>query len=121
MLRDARVANLPSIRLQVRQPGSARELTFPSQKEFLELWNRGVIEAGDLGLRGERWVRAGDLPWIREMTVQNRHDSRRLLWITLAMMLLGLLGVLYIQSHAPAIARRTGALPPGSVRAVPAR
>ena len=109
------------MKLQVKQARGAGELTVQSQKEFLQLWNRGFITADDLVLRGDRWVRAGELPWIHGMQVQNRRDSRQLFWITLAMMLLGLLGVLYIQSHAPAIARRTGALPPGSVRAVPAR
>jgi len=109
------------MKLHVKQPAGGSELTIGSQKEFLQLWNRGVIAPDDLVLRGDRWVRAADLPWIHGMAVQNKRDSRRLLWITLAMMLLGLLGVLWIQSHAPAIARRSGALPPGSVRAVPAR
>jgi len=32
---------------------------------------------------------------------------------------LGLAGVFYIESHAQQIALKTGALPPGAVRAVP--
>jgi len=109
------------MKLQIKQAGSATELTVGSQKEFLQLWNSGVIAADDLVFRGDRWVPAGELPWIHGMNVARRSDNRRLLWITLAMMLLGLLGVLYIQSHAGAVAQRTGALPPGSVRAVPPR
>ncbi len=109
------------MKLQVKQPGGSAELTVQSQKEFLQLYNRGVIAGDDLVLRGERWVRAADLPWIHGMHVESRRSTRQLLWITLAMMLLGLVGVLWIQSHAGVVARRTGAVPPGAVRAVPAR
>jgi hypothetical protein len=77
------------MKLQVKQAGSSEELTVHSQKEFLQLYQRGVIVNDDLVLRGDRWVLAGQLPWI--------------------------------QSHAGSVARKTGALPPGAVRALPAR
>lgn len=107
------------MKLTVKQAGGAHELTVQSQKEFLKLYLRGVITGDDLVLRGERWVKACELPWIHGMAVENRRDNKRLFWITLAMMLLGLLGVFWIQSHASVVARRTGALPPGAVHAVP--
>lgn len=107
------------MRLQVRQAGGSEELTIGTQKEFLQLWNRGVIAADDLVLRGDRWVRAADLPWIHGMLADRKRDGRRLLWITLALMLAGLLGALWIQAHAGLVARKSGALPPGAVRAVP--
>ena len=107
------------MKLQVKQAGGAHELTVGSQKEFLQLWNRGVIAADDLVLRGDRWIPAADLPWISGMNLEKRADNKRLFWITLAMMLLGLLGVLWIKAHAGAVARRTGVLPPGAVHAVP--
>lgn len=107
------------MKLQVKQAGAATELTVGSQKEFLQLYRRGVITADDLVLRGDRWVPAGQLPWIAGMALSEKHDNKRLFWITLAMMVLGLLGVLWIQSHAGTVAKKTGALPPGAVRAVP--
>jgi len=107
------------MKLQVKQAGSSKELTVGSQKEFLQLWNRGVIAGDDLVLRGDRWVPAAELPWISGMAVERKRDSRRLLWITLALLALGLAGVLWIQSNADAVARKSGALPPGAVRAVP--
>jgi hypothetical protein len=88
------------MKLTVKQEGSAQELTVPSQKEFLVLYRRGVIAPDDLVLRGERWVRAGELPWIAGMQMDARSDNRRLLWITVAMMLLGLAAIVWIQSHA---------------------
>ncbi len=109
------------MKLQVKQAGSATELTVGSQKEFLQLYRRGVIAPDDLVHRGDRWVPAGQLPWIAGMAVETRRDNKRLMWITVAMMLLGLLGVVWIQSHAGTVARKTGALPPGAVKAVPAR
>lgn len=109
------------MKLQVRQASGSGELTVQSQKEFLQLYNRGVIVADDLVLRGERWVRAADLPWIHGMRMETRRSNKQLFWITVAMMVLGLLGVIWIQSHSGTIARKTGALPPGAVRAVPAR
>ena len=109
------------MKLQVKQAGSAQELTVQSQKEFLQLYRRGVISADDLVLRGDRWVPAGQLPWIEGMALEDRRDNKRLFWITVAMMVLGLLGVLWIQTHAGSVARRTGALPPGAVHAIPQR
>src|SRR5216684_9247549 len=97
------------MKLQVKQAGGAHELTVGSQKEFLQLWNRGVIAADDLVLRGDRWIPAADLPWIRGMNLEKRADNKRLFWITLAMMLLGLLGVLWIKAHAGAADRRAAA------------
>jgi hypothetical protein len=107
------------MKLYVRHAGG--ELTVPDQKEFLLLWNRGVIAGDDLVLRGDRWVPASQLPWIHGMVQENKRDGKRLLWITLAMMVLGLFGVLWIQSHSGAVAGKSGALPSGAVRALPAR
>ena len=109
------------MKLQVKQAGSSQELTVGSQKELLQLWNSGVLDRDDLVRRGDEWIRAGDLPWIRGIAVRNRADRKQLFWITLALMLLGLAGVLWVQAHSGAVARRSGALPSGSVRAVPAR
>ena len=61
------------------------------------------------------------------LLVVNDLRSRRLqpqyslLWLTLAVLVVALLGALWIQRHAPQVARRTGALPPGAARAVPPR
>jgi hypothetical protein len=107
------------MKLQVKQAGGAQELTVGSQKEFLQLWNRGVIAGDDLVLRGDRWIPAAELPWIRGMAVERKRDGRRLFWITLALMALGLAGVLFIQRNANVVARKSGALAPGAVRAVP--
>jgi len=107
------------MKLLVRQAGGTRDLAVGSQKEFLQLWNRGVIAKDDLVQRGDRWVPAGELPWIQGMVADRRRDGRRLFWITLALMLVGLAAVLWVQSHAGLVARRSGALPPGAVRAVP--
>ena len=107
------------MKLQVRQASGSTELTVGSQKEFLQLWNSGVIAADDQVQRGEEWVRAGDLSWIRGMTLERRRDNKRLFWITVALMLVGLAGVFWIQSHAGLVAHKSGALPAGSVRAVP--
>jgi uncharacterized protein DUF4339 len=107
------------MKLLVRHAGG--ELTVGSQKEFLLLWQRGVIAADDLVRREgqEQWTAAGELPWIRGMRLDARKDSRRLLWLTVALMLLGLGGALWIQGHAPGVGRRAGAPPPRAVRAVP--
>jgi len=109
------------MKLQVRHGGG--ELTVGSQKEFLLLWQRGIISADDLVRRDgqERWVPASELPWIRGMRLDARHDNRRLLWLTVVLMVLGLAGALWVQAHPGKVARRTGALPPGAVRAVPVR
>ena len=109
------------MKLEVKQPGSAAELTVGSQKEFLQLYRRGIIAKDDLVRRGDRWVPAGELPWISGMARERRRDNKRLFWITLAMMLLGLLAVLWIQAHAPQVARKSFAQPKGAVHAVPAR
>ena len=53
------------------------------------------------------------------MLVDRKRDGRRLFWLTLALMLLGLAGVLWIQAHAGAVAQKSGALPPGAAQAVP--
>lgn len=107
------------MKLQVRQAGGAQALTVGSQKEFLQLWNRGVIAKDDLVQRGDRWVRAEELPWIHGMVADRKRDGRRLFWITLALMLAGLGAVLWIQSHAVLAAHKSGAAPQGAVRAVP--
>jgi hypothetical protein len=107
------------MKLLVRQAGGTRDLTVGSQKELLQLWNSGVIDKDDLVQRGDRWIPAGELPWIRGMVADRRRDGRRLFWITLALMLGGLAAVLWVQSHAGLVAGRSGALPPGAVRAVP--
>jgi len=107
------------MKLQIKQAGGSQELTVGSQKEFLQLWNRGVIAGDDLVLRGDRWIPAAELPWIRGMAIERKRDGRRLFWITLALMALGLAGILFIQRNAGAIARKSGALPPGAVKAVP--
>ncbi len=113
------VSTLPAMKLLVRHAGG--ELTVGSQKEFLLLWRRGVIAADDMVRREgqERWTAAGELPWIRGMRMDARKDSRRLFWLTLALMLVGLAGAVWIQGHAPQVARRVDQRPPGAVRAVP--
>jgi hypothetical protein len=50
------------------------------------------------------------------MREQGRKDNRRLFFITLAMMVLGLVAALWIEAHAPRIAKRAV---PNAVRAVP--
>jgi len=55
------------------------------------------------------------------MRLDARHDNRRLLWLTVVLMVLGLAGALWVQAHPGKVARRSGALPPGAVRAVPVR
>ena len=107
------------MKLDVRHAGG--ELTVGSQKEFLKLYRIGVIAADDLVRReGQtRWIPAGELPGISSMREQGRKDNRRLLFITLAMMVLGLVAALWIQSHAPRIAKRAASPDPGAVRAVP--
>jgi len=107
------------MRLQLKQAGGSQELTIATQKEFLQLWNSGVIAKDDLVLRGDRWVRAADLPWIHGMLVERKRDGRRLFWLTLVLMLAGLAGALWIKGHAGLVAKKTGALPPGAVRAAP--
>ncbi len=105
------------MKLLVRHAGG--ELTVGSQKEFLLLWQRGVIAPDDMVRREgqERWTAAGELPWIRGMRMDARRDSRRLLWLTVVLMFAGLLAALWIQGRAPQLARKSGS--PGAVRAVP--
>ena len=107
------------MKLQVRHAGG--ELTVGSHKEFLLLWQRGIVAADDLVRREgqEGWTKASELPWIRGMKLDARRDSRRLLWLTVALMIAGLLAALWIQGHAPQVARKPFAHPPGGVRAVP--
>jgi hypothetical protein len=80
-----------------------------------------VIAADDMVRREgqERWTAASELPWIHGMRMEARKDSRRLLWLTLVLMLAGLAAAIWIQGHAPQVARRVGQRPPGTVRAVP--
>ena len=106
------------MKLDVRHAGG--ELTVGSQKEFLKLYRTGIIAEDDLVRReGQtRWVPAGQLPWIHSMREQGRKDNRRLFLLTLAMMVVGLLAAIWIQAHAPRIARKVAA-PAGAVRAVP--
>ena len=109
------------MRLYLRSHGGELTITVPSLKEFLTLWRRGVIAADDLVRREgvEAWVPAGELPWIRGTTLDEKRDGRRLIWITIGLMILGLLGVFYLQTHASAVAAH--ALPKSSVKAVPNR
>src|SRR3954471_20932327 len=100
------------MKLQVRQASGERELTVGSQKEFLKLWNSGVVAGDDLVQRGEDWVRAADLPRNRGRASARKSDNKRLFWITLVLLFAGLAGALWIQGHAGLVARRTGALPP---------
>jgi hypothetical protein len=106
------------MKLDVRHAGG--ELTVGSQKEFLKLYRSGIVAADDLVRReGQtRWVPAGQLPWISSMREQGEKDNRRLFYITLLMMIVGLVAVIWIQSHAPRIARKVAA-PSGAVHAVP--
>jgi len=99
------------MKLVVRHAGG--ELTVPSQKEFLVLFRCGVIAPDDLVQREgiDRWVPAAELPWIRGTSQQDKSDSRRLFWITLGLMVLGLLAVLWIQARAGAAGRAPGARP----------
>jgi hypothetical protein len=106
------------MKLQVKQAGSRQQLTIGTQKEFLRLWNTGVIAGEDLVRHGERWVRAADLPWIHAMVVDRKRDGRRLFWLTLALMLLGLAAVLWIQAHAGAVVQKAGVVSQGA-HAVP--
>jgi len=105
------------MKLDVRHAGG--ELTVSSQKEFLKLYQSGIIAADDLVRReGQtRWIPAGQLPGISSMREQGRKDNRQLFFITLAMMVFGLVAALWIQSHAPRIVKRAV---PNAVHAVPA-
>jgi hypothetical protein len=106
------------MKLDVRHAGG--ELTVGSQKELLQLLRSGIVDSEDLVRREgqERWVPAGELPWIRGSRLDAHKDNRRLLWITVALMVLGLCGALYIQSRAGKDAPRSR-IHGGAVRAVP--
>jgi hypothetical protein len=94
------------MKLYVRHAGG--ELAVPDMKEFLLLWNRGVIAADDLVRREgiDRWVKAAELPWIRGLREGDKRDDRRLFWLTLGLMVLGLCAVFWLQAHPAAIAKR---------------
>ena len=81
------------------------ELVVQSQKEFTVLYQRGFIAPDDQVRRegaapDAPWQRADELPWIRGTAMDEKQDSRRLLGVTIVMMILGLLGVFYIQARA---------------------
>lgn len=99
------------MKLYVRHAGG--ELEVPDQKEFLRLWTRGIVAGDDLVRRegAERWVPAADLPWIRGLREENKADGRRLFRLTLALMVAGLCGVLWLQSRA-----RPPRPPPAQIR-----
>jgi hypothetical protein len=106
------------MKLDVRHAGG--ELTVGSQKELLQLMRAGIVAPDDLVRReghGE-WVAASDLPWLRASGIEAKKDSRRLVWITVALMVLGLCAALFVQSLAGRRAPRS-TFPGGGVRAVP--
>jgi len=91
-----------------------RELTVPSQKEFLLLYQRGFVGPEDLvrreGAPAEvKWVRADELPWIHGTALDVKKDGRRLFGLTLVLMILGLLGVIYIQARAAQLHKKSPA------------
>jgi hypothetical protein len=98
------------MKLFVRHNGG--ELAVPDLKSFLLLWKRGVIAADDLVRREgiDDWVKAAELPWIRGTREDDKRDGRRLFWLTLGLMVLGLCAALWVQAHPAAIAKRA---PPG--------
>ena len=89
------------------------ELTIPNQSEFLLLFQRGVIAPDDLVQRDGKgsWVRAADLPWIRGTSQQDAKDDRRLFWIIILMMVLGLLVIVWFQVRTDASKRARAARP----------
>jgi hypothetical protein len=99
------------MKLYVRHAGG--ELAVPDLKDFLLLWNRGVIAADDLVRREgiDRWVKAADLPWIRGMREGAKRDDRRLFWLTLGLLVLALCAVLWVRPRPAPVAKRA---PPGS-------
>src|SRR5260370_4576460 len=104
------------MKLYVRHAGG--ELTVPDQKEFLLLWNRGIIAGDDLVRQegAERWVPADELPCIRGLREGNRTDGRRLFWLTVAAMVAALCGVLWLQSRASGKAKPAPQRPPDAHR-----
>ena len=91
----------------------AGELVVPSQKEFFVLYQRGVIGPDDLVQRDGTgaFVRASDLPWIRGTSQQDAKDDRRLFWITIGMMVLGLAVIVVFQLRTDAAKRARAARP----------
>jgi hypothetical protein len=47
-------------------------------------------------------VKAADLPWLQGTAQQDKKDSRRLLWITVGMMVLGLFAIAWLQARTAA-------------------
>jgi len=87
------------------------ELVVGSQKEFLVLYQRGFVAPEDLVRRegagpDVKWVPAGELSWIKGSDLDAKKDSKRLFGITLVMMILGLIGVVYIQARASKLSHK---------------
>ena len=63
------------MKLDVRHAGG--ELTVGSQKEFLKLYQSGIIAADDLVRREgqSRWIPAGQLPGISSMRAQGQPQA----------------------------------------------
>ena len=100
------------MKLLVRQAGGAQALTVGSQKEFLQLWNNGVIAPDDLVQRGEQWVRADQLPWIRGMTAERVHElARGRVWTGADALAHGLVDELGGLDLATSLARARAGLP----------
>jgi hypothetical protein len=78
------------------------ELVVPSQKQFLLLFQRGFIAPEDQVQRDGRgpWVAAADLPWIRGTALDEKQDNRRLLGLTLGLMLVGLAAIVWMGHYA---------------------
>jgi GYF domain 2 len=112
------VATVGGMKLDVRHAGG--ELTVGSQKELLQLMRAGIVAPDDLVRReghGE-WVAASELPWLRATATEAKKDGRRLVWITVLLMVLGLCGALFLQGRTGRPAPRS-TFPGGAVRAVP--
>jgi GYF domain 2 len=107
-----------AMKLDVRHAGG--ELTVGSQKELLQLLRAGIVAPDDLVRREghDEWVAASELPWLRGSAIEAKKDGRRLVWITVLLMVLGLCGALFVQSHVARRAPRS-TFPGGAVRAVP--
>ena len=101
--------------------GSSVKLWHTGHEEHRKFESGKLLTPDDMVKREgvDRWVPAAELPWIRGSRLDARRDNRRLMWITLALMVVGLLAVLYVQSHASSVARRV--LPKGAVHAVPSK
>jgi hypothetical protein len=77
------------------------ELVVPSQKEFLQLLQSGIIAPDDEVQREGRgpWVKAKDLPWIRGTALQDKKDDRRLFFISVLLMVAGLAAIFWLQAR----------------------